>query len=923
MSIGSSNIGIGTVAIESASKLHVYGKLLVEDSSIGAPSLGTLGNNAGTRLILTKGSDTQTPYAFGVDTDSLWYSVPANIHHSFFVNRNNVLTIKQTDNAILGVGTNNPRQNVHIQNSISNNYIKIDAGISKYGGIMFSEHDKNNGHTIRYNSVSSNLEFAIQRGVTDMMNYMTITSNGNVGIRSDRPAYTLDVNGSINCSDGFRINGELLTPKPYVRDIRDTSNLFNNLQNAPSTYTSFSNLPFFGFWYVNQPQNDNDHPKVANPYSALSANQSYYSIIQGSGGTWKDNEGLQYAVARDVINPYMNVRFKESGNFRPWTKISAGYADAAGKLSSNITINGVAFNGTSSIIVSDTSEKWSIANLVVWYKFDSESDLLQDSSGNGYTLIKSPDNPPTYDSTQKSTPTSYGSIKISNGNYLTFPENLDLYSIYTSNGGITISFWFKITNFDDNINAQTIFAFFDTTSFSNQTRIIITLLKNDGQNLNLNFVINEDGRQTNNYNSLTPISLNTWYHLSWSITNFDTKSWNIFINNIKDASFSITPNQNIVIYGIPNAKYNFMRLGISIYDVIGPMNGNIDDFRIYNKPLTDQEVSYVYQNRYMSDLHTLSGIAVGRSNLEWQYKFAVEGNSYFTNNIITSNIGIGTQDIKSGYRLHVDGNTYIPAMLYASNVGICTESVMSGYRLHVDGNTYMSGSLKSTQNLLASNIGIGTEDIRSGYRMHVNGNTYIPWMLHASNVGIGTEIVMPGNRLHVHGNTYMSGSLNSTQNIFSSNIGIGTIAIRSGYRMHVEGDAYFNGTLRASGDVMSSFSDMRMKSIIANIDSPIDKLMQINTFKYIPNDLALQMNAVQSRDKNKISLGVSAQDVHSVLPELVSIAPFDTEIMDDGNLVSRSGSNFLSVSYERMVPLLIECIKELKREIDDLKKRLI
>ena len=60
--------------------------------------------------------------------------------------------------------------------------------------------------------------------------------------------------------------------------------------------------------------------------------------------------------------------------------------------------------------------------------------------------------------------------------------------------------------------------------------------------------------------------------------------------------------------------------------------------------------------------------------------------------------------------------------------------------------------------------------------------------------------------------------------------------------------------------------------------------------------------------------GVIAQEIQEVLPQAVTLAPFDI----DESGVSKSGENYLTVRYEKIVPLLIEAIKELKAKVQEL-----
>lgn len=123
------------------------------------------------------------------------------------------------------------------------------------------------------------------------------------------------------------------------------------------------------------------------------------------------------------------------------------------------------------------------------------------------------------------------------------------------------------------------------------------------------------------------------------------------------------------------------------------------------------------------------------------------------------------------------------------------------------------------------------------------------------------------------------------------------------------------GHIRAADDVVAFYSDERLKEkITIGIENSIDKIKNINTFTYRHNELA---NTFGFKG-DKTYIGVGAKSVKESLPEAVEIAPFDAD--KDGN--SESGDDYLTVQYERIVPLLIEGIKEQQIQIDELRKEL-
>ena len=130
-----------------------------------------------------------------------------------------------------------------------------------------------------------------------------------------------------------------------------------------------------------------------------------------------------------------------------------------------------------------------------------------------------------------------------------------------------------------------------------------------------------------------------------------------------------------------------------------------------------------------------------------------------------------------------------------------------------------------------------------------------------------------------------------------------------------------NGNFVATGNITAYFSDERLKTKTGNIENALDKINSLEGFIYVENDLAKSLGF----DNNKQQVGLSAQSVKAVLPEAVTLAPVDyleDELNNDGEHISKSGEDYLTVDYSKLVPLLIEAVKELTSEVADLKRKL-
>jgi hypothetical protein len=117
-------------------------------------------------------------------------------------------------------------------------------------------------------------------------------------------------------------------------------------------------------------------------------------------------------------------------------------------------------------------------------------------------------------------------------------------------------------------------------------------------------------------------------------------------------------------------------------------------------------------------------------------------------------------------------------------------------------------------------------------------------------------------------------------------------------------NASFGGEITAVGDITAFASDIRLKANIEPIQNALDKVLSLTGFTYNFNEIAKGFGF----DPNIRHSGVSAQDVQTVLPEAVAPAPANEE--------------YLTVKYEKLVPLLIEAIKEQQSQINTLKSKI-
>jgi len=242
-----------------------------------------------------------------------------------------------------------------------------------------------------------------------------------------------------------------------------------------------------------------------------------------------------------------------------------------------------------------------------------------------------------------------------------------------------------------------------------------------------------------------------------------------------------------------------------------------------------------------------------------------------------------------------------------------------------------SGTTLSRDTVLASSAGAptkttfsaGTKDVFVTYpaerSVYSDGTNIVPdtaAVLLPSSGGTGQSSYVNGELLigNTTGNTLTKATLTAGTGITVTN-STGSITIAIGQAVATSSNVQFNsigvntaasgtaGQIRATSDIVAHYSDDRLKTRLGNIENALDKICSLDGFYYEANETAQTLGYEVKRE-----VGVSAQSMKKVLPEIVVPAPIDEK--------------YMTIQYDKALPLIVEAIKELRDELNSLKKEI-
>jgi hypothetical protein len=665
-------------------------------------------------------------------------------------------------------------------------------------------------------------------------------NQGNVGIGMNNPAYSLDVIGSINCSELYINNCNLITnliqTSNYLFDY--TTNSFSNVRNLSAFAYNSTLIDFYS--HISSNSITVNSSSYITTHSCLYTKRIYDSelLIQVEFPYIIDGYGSDRYASRLSV---FSEEVAEGNEFSlEHEQLFIGFAAGGGTRSTTLSpiihkteISGNEITINLQIKLIDSDDPITINNclFIITEKKPTSKLVLE--------RYITRDDVEGLTSNLYINPNQLSSILegYETNNYGKWLSNISTSYINYDIGNVGIGVSTENPSYKLNINGD----LNCSDIYINNTRLLNTI--NNNIEISSNNIINYTNSSfdnTRNYNTFaynsTVVDFNS-FNSSNSFTIDTTSYYNthtcIYHKKLYDSELLIHADFPYIINGFGSDRYS-SRLLITSEE-------------------GEEEISLEHEQVFIG--YAAGGGTRSTTLSPLIYTTGIRGN------IITITVQIRLID--SDDTITTDKCLFVITEKKPSSKLVLTPYINSNGVIEITSNLYVNPTQLST--------------ILEGYET----NNYGKWNCNASsiyftegNVGIGTN--NPRIKLHVYGN------------------------------------------IVSTGYISSAYSDIRLKTITSTITNALDTITNINGFKYKHNDLAKSFGY----DDNEVHIGISAQEVSNYIPEVVSLAPFDIDKNEDGEITSRSGDNYLTVNYEKLVPYLIESIKELKKENEKLNNRI-
>ena len=298
-------------------------------------------------------------------------------------------------------------------------------------------------------------------------------------------------------------------------------------------------------------------------------------------------------------------------------------------------------------------------------------------------------------------------------------------------------------------------------------------------------------------------------------------------------------------------------------------------------------------------------------------KVIISGSNAHLNQVTASGISVGSDGIDTAGDLTLDGDggdiifkdggTEFGRMtqLLGSLTIKAGSSAANAIIFDGSGNQILGGNISSTHDITADTGSFGKI---SGSLIESEGDFTLDSSGDIILDADGTDIKLKDNGTEfgafkiASSDFIIKSTINNKDILFKGQDGGSTITALQ-LDMSEGGNAQFlknisGSQIEASGDVIAfGSSDERLKDNIQPIENSLNKVDKIGGYTFVWND---KQSTYEGKD-----VGVIAQEIEEVLPEVVMTR----------------GNGFKAVKYEKIVPLLIESIKELKQEVDEIKQK--